>query len=447
MSNRNSKINNRKLLLAVTVAGLISACVIGRAHAQVVGAPGVGGYTGDTLSLLSPKPMAERSLRHKPTREYNGLPIAGWMLYPSFLASASFDDNLFLSSTNRVSAVGMRLRPNIIADRDAGIHHTTVYANGDFRIFPDQSTGNTVNAQTGVDHVWEAQRDLTFRVNGEYDRRTDMFNNGFVVTPFGNAGTIASPQRYNQFSGSVSGLKSFDRIFVGLGATVVGTTYDTLFTTTGPVSQGFRDGVVYAVTGRLGYSITPLLYAFSESTGNFREFSSSVFNSDGYRTVAGLGADRIGLFRGEVYAGYQRQLYDSPLFASQSSPVYGGKLYWYPTRAWTVTASLDETFQDSGLTTVGNPTGSAARVTSALVNVNYAMSRSWSASVRGGYDDLAYINGGRHDNRWNAGAQLNYEILRNLNATFEYSFVSVLSNVVEGSFTRNQFTLGGTYKY
>ena len=201
------------------------------------------------------------------------------------------------------------------------------------------------------------------------------------------------------------------------------------------------------MTGRFGYSISPLLYAYAESAGNFRDFSEATFNSQGYRVVGGVGTDRIGLFRGEVYAGYQKQFYDSPLFPSPSSPVLGGKVFWYPTRAWTVSAMVDETYQDAAVALVGNSSGSAAKVVSSAVNVGYVISRVWSVSASGGYSDVAYISGGRHDARWNAASTLQYEIMRNFAATFEYSLVSVASNAVGGSFTRNAFTLGGAYKY
>jgi hypothetical protein len=75
------------------------------------------------------------------------------------------------------------------------------------------------------------------------------------------------------------------------------------------------------------------------------------------------------------------------------------------------------------------------------------MSRSWWAAARGEYDELRYITGGRVDHRWLAGASLNYEIFRNLAATFEYSYASVSSNALGASFTRNTFSLGATYKY
>jgi hypothetical protein len=433
------------------------------ASAQVVGAPPTGYATGgDPLSLLSPSPMAQRSLNDKPVRDYQGLPFEGWMLYPSFFVGAVFDDNIYQSTNDRVSAAGVKLRPSVVADHNAGIHHTTLFTNGDFNIYPDNSDANTVNAQVGFSHKWEAMRDLAFNIGGEYDRHTDIYNNGVVTTPAGIGGVIASPQRYNSFGGYVSGLQSFDRFFVGLGANSFATTYDTLYTTTGPLNQTYRDNLVTTVTGRLGYSITPLLYAYAEPSGNFHNFSGdtaynliapnvpsagTIYNSQGYRVVGGLGTDRISLFRGEIYAGYQRQLYDYTPFGAPSSPVYGGKISWFPTRAVTVTAALDETYQDSGLTTANNSTGSAAHVTAATLNILYAMAREWTASVNGGYADVLYVSGGRHDHRWNAGSTLNYEIMRNLFATFNYTLVLVESNAEGGSFTRNQFSLGGTYKY
>lgn len=427
-------------------AGVLLASVLhnATASAQVASAGGE-----DPLAILSPGKAAERNLNDKPSRDYTGLPLGGWLLYPSVLAGAVYDDNLFQSSTNRVASTGVNIAPSFLADRDTGIHHTTLYANGNINLYPDISGGNTVNLITGFRQVWEAQRDLVLRVSGEYDRRTDMYNNGVVVSPLtGQAlGVFASPQRYNVFTGSASALKSFDRFFVGLAGTVTGTTYDTLYTTTGPTSQSYRDDVVYAVDARFGYKLTPIIYAFSQATGNFRVFDDPIYNSEGYRVEVGLGTDRISLFRGEIYAGYQRQIYDYAPFGAPDSPVYGCKVYWYPTKAWTVSASLDETYQDSGLTTVGNLTGSAAHVTAAALNVNYVMSRWWNASIQGGYSDISYIDGGRHDHRWSAGATLNYQIMRNLDATFRYNLADVQSNVSGGSFVRNQFTLGGTYKY
>lgn len=417
--------------LALACAGSASSA----AHAQAV----------SSSSAVSGVSAAPNTLGGE-SREYQGLAVEGWMLAPTMLVGATFDDNIFQSTYYRRSARGLHLRPAISAVRDAGIHKTAIDAVGDLRLYPDNSNANLVNARAQISHVWEARRDLVFRGTADYARVTDMYNSGLVLGP-GRFGVFAAPQRYNTFGGSISGTKSIDRTFVSLGGDVHVTNYDTLYTSGGAFSQGYRNSVIPSVTGRLGYNVTPLLYAYAEGTGNFREFENSFYNSRGFRTVAGLGTDRISLFRGEVFAGYQRQFYGNFLFGSPQSPAVGGRLYWYPTRAITVGVLVDETFTDSGLTVVGNSTGSPARVTSSGVTIDYAMSRQWKASVRGGFDDLLYLYGGRHDHRWRAGARLDYEVLRNLDATFEYSFVSVVSNILGGSFTRNQFTVGGTYKY
>ncbi|TDX62149.1 hypothetical protein EDE12_11155 [Methylosinus sp. sav-2] len=428
---------------AFVLAGL-SVIQIAPSHAQNV--------PSEAQKVITPNSFGVRSLRDTPTREYQGLPLGGWMLYPSLLVAGTYDDNPFQAPSDRKGAAGTHLRPSFIADRDNGLHHTTVFTIGDFRIYPDLSTANTVNVEAGFNHTWEARKDLVVSASGEYSRRTDMYNTGQVVNPFvlGGVtyrGTQASPQRYNQFIGSVGVQKSFDRLFIGLSSTARATTYDTLYTTTGALGQTYRNNLVTGVTGRLGYYATPLLFVFTEAGGNFRDFRDPTYNSEGYRFTGGIGTDRIGLIRGEIFAGYQSQFYFSGLFPSANSPVYGGKLYWYPTRAWTIEAGLDETFQDSALSTVGNTTGSAARATSANLRIGYKLARSWSATVNGQYTDIAYISGGRHDSRWNSGATLNYEILRNLNATFEYAFTRVFSNSDGAAFTRNVFTLGATYKY
>ena len=159
--------------------------------------------------------------------------------FPAFLL-ARFSTTTSINPRPIVSrGAGVKLRPSIVADLDAGIHHTTVFANGDFNIYPDKSDANTVNAQAGFSHKWEAMRDLIFQVGGDYEVTRTSITNGVVTTPFATVGgVIASPERYNVFGGYVSGLKSFDPFFVGLSASSYGTTYDTLYTDNGSAGPG-----------------------------------------------------------------------------------------------------------------------------------------------------------------------------------------------------------------
>lgn len=437
------------VLLGAQNATAEQADPIAPRSAPVTGQPAVGlDYSTETLNLLLPKVFQRRSLQDAPRRDYQGLPYGSWEIYPTLFVGAVHDDNLFQSGSNAVHATGLRLKPSIIAERKVGVHDTVLFANGDFRIFTDYSSGDTTNAQAGFTHSWEVLRDLSIKLGGEYGRHTDLFNNGVITTPFGTAGTLGSPQKYNTFGGSLSGVKQLGMFFVGLGATSFATTYDALYGTTGQtISQSYRDNVVTTANGRFGVAVGPAVYAFADVIGNFRSFTSALYNSQGYRVLGGLGTDRLSLFRGEVYAGYQRQIYEYATFGAPSSPVVGGRVSWYPTRDLTVTTSVDETFTDSALTTTGNPTGSAARQVAANTIIAYDVTRDLKASVNGGYGDLSYISGGRHDHRWSAGTELSYEIFRNLAATFEYNLIIVNSNATGGSFVRNAYSLGMTYKY
>ena len=409
--------------------------------------PSASSAFDDTFSLLSPKPLSSVNPLLKPSREYRGIDLADWMLYPTFSAGAVYNDNLFLTAKNRVSAFGTRLHSSLIAERDAGIHRTTIYGEADARLYPDLGAANSVDARAGFLHRWEVQRDLVVKLQGQYDHTTVLNNGGLILTPTGASGTLVKLQSYNRYQATGSIQKDFDRLFVGLAAGAVKTAYDQLNTTGGTLSQNYRDSLVTTVTARGGYWISPAFYAYTEAVGNFRDYADASFNSRGYRVIGGVGSDRISLFRGEIYGGYQQQFYDTALNGSFSSPVFGGKIFWYPTRAWTVAVSLDEAFTDSSTPTPTNPHGNPARSTSARLSLSYQLAREWSASWFGGFEHSVYLGSPRIDNAYVTGASIIYGVYRNLGVSFNYTYFRVNSNAALSSYSRSVISVGATYKY
>ncbi|QGM47131.1 outer membrane beta-barrel protein [Methylocystis heyeri] len=448
--------------VALATISWLGGCSAG--HAQtVVLQPTLrpAGETDDLLGMFSSKPMAQRSLRDNPTRNYQGLPFEGWMLYPSLFLGGIHDDNIYLAQTQRVKGEGIQAIPTFIADRDRGVQHTKVFVNGSLNIYPGNWQGNLINGEMGVGHVWEVQRDLVVRLGAEYDINSDVYSNGFLYTPYGSA-TIKAPQRRNTVGGFVSAVKSFDKVFVGLSASAYETTYDSLFTSVGSLPQAYRDNLLGTATARLGYSFSPAVYSFVEGSANVRNYSSETaygviapgvwtagtfFNSQGYRVITGLGSDRISLFKGEIYGGFQQQDFATSILGTHSSAVYGGKVSWFPTRAWTVSLSLDEIFQDAALPLYSNPLGNSAFVTQATAIIQYAIAKEWNFLLRGGYANYRYLSGTRTDNSWTGNFTFNYEITRNLMATANYTFYQLESTAAGASYTRNVFGLGATYKY
>lgn len=364
------------------------------------------------------------------------------MFYPQLMVGAVYDSNVFQSPVNPTSAIGVRLAPSLIADLNNGIHRTTLYGSMDGRFYTDASAGNAIDGRAGVIQVYEAMRDLIFRAEANYSRQTNSFTTGVqvtgsepIVSPVGT--TFVNPS--NQFTGMASVEKTLNNSFVQLRGLVVRTTYDNTLIT--------QDGTVYAFTGRLGYWVTPDLNVFVEPSVDWRRYDASLLGSSGYGVVGGAASRQIGLFRGELYAGYQSEHYDAGGFGDVTSTVFGGRLYYEPTRYWqlvaTLTRSLDVSVQASPLSPLGTP----VRTTAAVLQSAYALSTQWSATTRLGYAKYEFIDNSRLDDTWLVGARVDYKIWQNMALSLDYQYTNWSSNVPLTSYTRHLITVGALYKY
>ena len=398
----------------------------------------------DAQQFLAPAAQATVNPFEQPNREYNGLPVGGWMLYPSLFSGAAFDSNVYQTNANRASDVAWRIAPSIVAVRNTGIQNTMVYGSLDAYLHAHYTNIDNFSGRVGLLHIWEAQRDLIFRFTGDVSRQLDMTTAGGVLT-----NSIIRPIYYEQYATGGSVMKSFDRIFVAFGGNFANSNYDNTSTTGGvPLSQAYRDFNATSASGRVGYFVTPIVYSYAEATGNWQNYyNSSAFNSEGYRLVGGVGTDRISLFKGELFAGYQQQFYRTAAYGSPTAPVYGGKLYYYPTEYLTFTGAVDEAFSVATFVSPSNPTGSATKATSVSLRADYALAQQWSAGARFGYSDILYIATPRVDNSLAGGATLNYRIWSNFNATLDYQYMQVASNYSAASYARSIVSLGVTYKY
>jgi hypothetical protein len=409
-----------------------------------------------------------------PTGQYKeGLALGGWKLYPGVFVGADYDDNFnqTASGTDHSTGVSLRVVPRLTGTYDGGIHKTTVYGVVDARFF----NGDTIAATAGLTHLYQAMQDLIFNFYGNYTRQTDIFrsalqfNNGaigppatpnvnipIIINPFGTTPGV-NPIAYNQFTGGAQVTKTFNQAFVTLSGTAFDIVYDHSDNIPFPF-QTSHDGASFWASGRVGYNFTPSFYAFAQGDGIFQRFRNSVFDTNGYRVIGGVGSnDPKSLFRGEVYGGYwaqnQQQLnvngFGIPTDAN--SGVFGGRLSYFPTRYWSITAQVDQTLSMSTTLAPGIPAGIPTRSTTAILQSTYGIARDWSVGVRGGYTRGEFIGFGELNNHgWMAGASFNYEIWRNLLLTLDYQYTTVQSNTLLASFTEftdNRYTAGLTYKY
>src|SRR5262249_62631 len=150
-----------------------------------------------------------------PSGQYReqGLPVLGWLLYPSIFVGATYDTNSNQTNNETNNSVSLRVVPRLTGTHDGGMQRSTFYGVVDARFF----NADTVGATAGFTHLWQAQQDLLFNFFGNYTRQTDIFrsalqfNNGaigppatpnvnipIILNPFGTIPGV-NPIAYNQF--------------------------------------------------------------------------------------------------------------------------------------------------------------------------------------------------------------------------------------------------------
>lgn len=376
------------------------------------------------------------------------LAIGSWLLSPTVFFGGFYDNNPNQSPTGQASNFGGRLVPSIAAETGDGIHRSIFYGMMDARAYTETGATSSVAAHADFTQIYQPLEDLTFKARADYTRQKDLFSTFGIdwsmvnLNPTGvGLSPVVDPQIYNQYAGVLSVTKDFGSTFLGLTGSVVDIVYDSA-----PVNVRSPNGVTYTGGGRGGLWLTPWLNAFVDAMIDRRQYAIGSFDSQGFRTTAGLGTDQIGLIRGEVFAGYQRERFESQL-GSVDGAVFGGRLIYDPIPGLTIKASVDEKLGVSQEPTLTSPFGGATRVTTSLLETRYAVAEDWSAAVRFGYIRTSYLGSSRIDNAWTGGGTITYNVWQNIALTLDYQHTDLQSNVPLQSFLRDIVSLGVTYSY
>jgi hypothetical protein len=465
-----SRTRSRGWAFFVAVAAAMSPI----SHAVAQNAAPASGAQGSLAPVAAPS-----SGEITPTGEYQGgLPLGTWMLYPELFVGAVWDSNSNQATSNSTaqaltgsapdSGTSLAVSPRLVAtNSDGGMHSNTLFGVGDFQFF----NSNTIAADAGFIHTYKPTEDLAFNLNLRYTRQTDLFtsalnfnNNAIglyggpaipsptIVNPFGTTPN-ANPIAYNQYTAGGSVAKTWDTWFASLTGTAFAIDYDHGTNAPAPFNPS-QNAASFWLQGKAGWHFVPSLYVFGEVDGILQRYQNSIFNTNGYRVLGGLGTDDPNsLVRGEVYGGYQFQHQESQniptpnISQDAQSGVFGGRMYYFPTQYWTWIATVDEVLGMSAQLSPLVPQGVPALVTTAILQTTYGISQQWSIGARVGYTRANYFDVGRTDNGWMAGASFNYEIWRNLLLTLDYQYSTLNSNVAFNQFSRNVVSAGLTYKY
>jgi hypothetical protein len=414
------------------------------------------------------------------------IPLEGWLLFPSLRTYSLYSDNLFQSSTARISALGFGTTPSLTAQWTNGIHTTTLFGNIDRQVYPTDNAINTFDREATATQTYSPLPDLTFTAQGDYTHKTiqssltnsipnsivtptvgptvlpngnTQLPNGTIVSPTGQVVSQANPgltvngtsviNPYDQFTGTTSVSKIFNRGILTLSTSMARTDYQN------PGTPGFTQK---SFTENGAVWLGPLIYGYSNGSFAMTSNTSPNPNSTAYRVVGGIGTRQFGLFRGSAYFGHQGS--EIQAGGQAGGEVYGGAISYYPTPLWTLTAAIDETVNISSETSVSTqalaipaqtplqiPLSSSTRITATSLHTTYTISRQWSTSGSLSYTKVQYLNSSRLDNSWLAEATLSYDIWRNMTLAWDYQYATIVSNVPFMSSKRNYINISATYNF
>jgi hypothetical protein len=475
-----------KLRAHLVLSALFLVALFPSAFAQSTIATG----SGSTIGAASPPP--DVSFSRLPARDPNAIAVDGWLLYPTVRLYSLYTDNFFQTSIDPLSVGAIGITPSLTAVWSNGIHTTTLYGNLDRQDFPTENAINTLDGRAGFTQRYEAMRDLIFTVNGNYAHTTltTGLQNSIqtpaaapttTVLPNGNTllpnGTIISPSGQsvgqatttfgstvplevnpsNQFTGTLTVDKIFNRAALSLTASINRTNYDNQNITPSFTSRTFGENA----SAWLG----PMIYAYSSGTMT-TTVDDAVIASGGslpsttltsYRVVGGLGTRLNELFVGSVYFGHQGSEGDG---ASAEGNVYGGQLSYYPLKDLTFTGTVDRTINIAsqpftanlaltlpGLTAIQIPLSESTIVTSLGMRASYSITQQWFANCQLVYSLIEYPGSSRLDNSWIVDTTLRYDIWRDMSILWEYRYSTLLSNVPLQSVNSNYGIMGVTYRF
>ncbi|HEY7299126.1 MAG TPA: outer membrane beta-barrel protein [Xanthobacteraceae bacterium] len=394
----------------------------------------------------------------RPQSSDGALQVLDWLLYGSVGWGAACNFNLNLSPSNQIQACGPRFVPSVVAEHNTGIQRTFLYGVGDITWYPSVNQVQANDTTAGIVHIWEIQRDLIFRVQaqGKLDQNYSGLSGNLVDTSL----FITTPLKYQQAYLSSSVQKNFASFFTAVGGSLTMTHYEDLRDNAGNlIDEHFQDGSISTLNGRLGYYISPIIYTYVEPSLNSQQYVDPGLNSHGYRIVAGIGSDRISLFNGEIHGGFAQQQFANVAIGTVSVPVFGGSLYWYPTRFLTVSYTADRVFGTSDFSQnsltpapIINPStgllpGSPTDNLTQTLKADWDFSRHFAFTAGIQSQQQNYLDSFRKDDLLTLSGAVTYKVTQTLGIQLTYRHLHLFTNLEGASFTSDFIGMGGSSKF
>lgn len=292
------------------------------------------------------------SVAQRPRENYGplGLRVGQFIVDPSLDVQSVYDSNIFATSSKTASDYITDVSPALSVQSDWTRHALGLRLQGEFKEYADHTTENVGN--------------LTVAANGRYDIAQDVYllgGGGYELlhedrgSP--NAVNGKFPTQYTVTSANAAFVYMPSRLGFRLDSTVDSYAFNNVPADFGPViNETGRDRIVYALTPRVTYELTPQFNVFVRAVVNRRQYNSTRLSdgldrsSTGDEVDAGTALNLAELVTGEVYVGYLEQDHDQTRSHAISAPDFGANLLWNMTPIDSLRLNVARSVEESTLT-------------------------------------------------------------------------------------------------
>lgn len=414
---------------------------------SVVYCPALASDDGHSLRALmqspdSPLPTYQKFLdvdddadfpvRLRPRPEYNalGVRVGGMLFSPSLTVATFYDSNVYAVPTGRQADTGFLLSPELTAQSDFNNHELRLDFGIEHLGYAELTSESQTDAHAAASGRVDVSSDLVIAMAGSMARRHEQ--RGTSNSP----ATAAEPVPYDEFDGSVSVTKSFNRVEVSTGAAAEHRNYhDVPMVGGGTLDQDYRDGEIYIIGGRVAYKLKPGFRLYADARYNWRRYDNVAGangDSQGYNLLAGAQFNVTSMVHGEIGIGYLGQFYDGAGIGDATGLSYLVDVIWTATPLMTVSIGGRRTVNESGLAAAPGRIDSTLQAT-----IDYELRRNIivSPSISVGHED--YVGIARTD--WVVEPRLNLDYLvnRHFSVGAGYRYMTRDSNVNANDFDRH----------
>jgi len=423
---------------ALTLVGLATP-----AAAQNIQLP-VPSWPGNALEPAATEPRADTPFnRPRPDYDPLGIRVGSFLVFPSVAASATYDSNVFATSSGAQSDVFFSERPSLSIKSDWNQNAVSLNLGGDFRQYTKLTSENVNNGSAELVGRYDISVGEYFLVDALYELTHEDRTSPDAV--FGK-----NPTEYHVSAVDFGYVRQPGRLSFRIDSTITSYSFNNSTSSTGEtLVQHFRDRVEFVLAPKISYEIIPGYQAFIRGVGNERMYFSQDpdfilapptkvrRNSHGWEIDAGIGIELTRVIAAELYVGYLQQDYENPLLKSPGSLAFGGNLIWNATPLTSVIGSFSQSIAETTL----DPASSSLE-TNVQLTVQHELLRNFLLLGSVAYTRDDYQGDPRKDNTYGANLGARYLLNRRWSATADLTYSQRDSNVVDGGYKRLLGTVG-----